>query len=404
MTSAQTTGFIEGFSIQQATKRMWKMRVVQGFSLLLLCWPGQAQVACSLRAGASRGACSQMSQTFGPALDPGTAREIDQLMHYFSVSPGFFACQETGGANAFATMDTLAPGTSGSVLLGVTLVGDEVQRSGLNNFTVPAILAHEVGHIVQFHHGNQLPTMLKELQADFLAGWYMGIRESGGGYPEALPRAMQAFYRLGDYDFTSPSHHGTPEQRLTAFKQGLLNLRRSLEDVYQISYRFVSTLSDSGTGSDDEAAPTAKRQTVESGGDLRQFLQQLIASARSGFVNLRGTPDRYSNGGAWIARAALPGAEECEVWKADAGVGPYYTCVIAKGSSREDVESSYAQFVEQVGTALGPEWSRRDPGGTRSRLVVTKFEKSGSDVDFEIYISSRRGVYRVEIDAQKDEN
>src|SRR5262249_4633366 len=91
-------------------------------TVLLSCSIVNAQEAWSLRAGASRSQCSQISQTFGPVLDPGTAREINQLAHYFSVSPGFFACYETGGPNAFATMDTLQPGTAGSVLIGVGLV------------------------------------------------------------------------------------------------------------------------------------------------------------------------------------------------------------------------------------------------------------------------------------------
>ena len=103
-----------------------------------------------------------------------------------------------------------------------------------NNFTLPAILAHEVGHIVQFHEGSRLATKPKELQADYLAGWYMANRDRSDQWSEtSVQQNMSGFFRLGDYDYNSPDHHGTPNERFAALVAGFRNANLSLPAVYR---------------------------------------------------------------------------------------------------------------------------------------------------------------------------
>lgn len=377
--------------------------------LVLLCGHATGQtLGCSLRSGAARSACSQVTKTLGDSFnDTGYAHEIFNLTRAFSVQPGFFACLETGGPNAFATIDTVEPGTRGSVFLGITLARGELQRTGqYNNFTLPAILAHEVGHIVQFREGNRLATKLTELQADYLAGWYMANRDRGAaGWSETSVRQnLTAFFKLGDYDYNSPDHHGTPEERVAAIVAGFRSANLSLQAVYQASYRFVTSQSQ---GSLDDAQPdnssTASNESNEPGArvdDLHQVLQQLIASAGSGFRNLRGQVDPYSSGQAWIARLALHGGEDCVIWRADSGYGPHYSCVMAKNSSRDKVQSAYERFVDQIESALGREWTK-ETDSPQPRLAETTFKKPGSDVEFDVYVVRMRGTYRLEVDAQQ---
>jgi predicted metalloprotease len=95
------------------------------------------------------------------------------------------------------------------------------------DFSVAYIVAHEYGHEIQDElglfdkYGQQLPTMAFELQADCYAGaWaksaYDAHRLEDGDVQEALNAALA----VGDFDTSSPGHHGTPQQREDAWTTG----------------------------------------------------------------------------------------------------------------------------------------------------------------------------------------
>jgi hypothetical protein len=228
-------------------------------NVLVLCAflpDAKGQIGCTFRGNAVQSSCSQISKTFGDSYnDTGYNREISLLRAAFEVQPGYFACMETGGPNAFAGPDTLEPGTSGSVFLGVKLARGESDRIGQYNIlAVSAILAHETGHIVQFLKGNRLPTKLKELQADYLAGWYLANRDRTGTPQSetAVRQNMSTFYKLGDYNYNDSNHQGTPDERLAAIMAGFRSANMPLAEVYQASNRFVASQApadDSGGGS-----------------------------------------------------------------------------------------------------------------------------------------------------------
>jgi predicted metalloprotease len=94
----------------------------------------------------------------------------------------------------------------------------------MGDFAVAYVVAHEYGHQVQDELGvfdRNVPTMNTELQADCYAGnWaksaYDENRLDDGDIQEALDAALA----VGDFDTSSPGHHGTPEQREQAWTTG----------------------------------------------------------------------------------------------------------------------------------------------------------------------------------------
>lgn len=91
------------------------------------------------------------------------------------------------------------------------------------DFAVAYAIAHEYGHNVQHELGvsTAMDTWKRELQADCLAGtwansaYYQGILDPGD-----IQEGIAAADLLGDYNFESAGHHGTPAQRVDAFLHG----------------------------------------------------------------------------------------------------------------------------------------------------------------------------------------
>jgi hypothetical protein len=172
-------------------------------------------------------------------LDAASQREGLELIRKFGVSPRGFFFNDEGAPNAYATNRAEnSAGPDGTVVLGLTLVNAELRRDGGAGLAVPAIMAHEFAHIVQYKRNSPLSTKLKELQADYLAGWYLGNRFI---YTNVGP-AFQAFFGMGDYKFNDPNHHGTPAQRLSAIKAGLEESKQSFDQAYGRSSEYVKSL------------------------------------------------------------------------------------------------------------------------------------------------------------------
>jgi len=127
---------------------------------------------------------------------------------------------------------------NGQVYLGQPLINRMLQMRGLEYAFQGGgfIVAHEYGHQFQFriakeHDLTLGPGPVVELQADTLAGYWVGMRlreqkegleAIGQGYEiDRIYRiALQAAYDVGDFAFNHPSHHGTPNQRYEATKKG----------------------------------------------------------------------------------------------------------------------------------------------------------------------------------------
>ena len=130
-------------------------------------------------------------------------------------------CGEAEVGNAFYCR------TSHGVYYDQNLMLAQLQQNG--DFAPVFVLAHEWGHLVQGLLGtiDELPPIVKELQADCMAGMFaahvgrLGLLEAGD-----LEEAAGALFLFGDRDVPAfdPSAHGTPGQRIDAFDRGLRGL------------------------------------------------------------------------------------------------------------------------------------------------------------------------------------
>ena len=95
----------------------------------------------------------------------------------------------------------------------------------IGDFGLAEVVAHEYGHNVQHELGlddtEGGPVKPVELQADCLAGLWAnsayrrGLLERGD-----LEEALDTIRSVGDFNYADPQHHGTPEERLTAWLAG----------------------------------------------------------------------------------------------------------------------------------------------------------------------------------------
>ena len=134
--------------------------------------------------------------------------------------------------NAFAFRE-------GPILVGGEDKPDQIQMGdgimagldaiGYGDAAPEAILAHEFAHQVQYElnvfeedtiSDPAESTRRTELMADAYAAYYLGHKRGASMNWDRVEQFMQAFYSIGDCSFTSPGHHGTPNQRLKAAKFG----------------------------------------------------------------------------------------------------------------------------------------------------------------------------------------
>jgi len=161
--------------------------------------------------------------------DPGFDRALGVLLAdlagKFKVRPGFGYYDDRGSPNALAMPDSRLPDSEGTVLFGRELLSKYLRAANGDMF-IMGICAHEFAHVVQFFSGyreslsrGQQTAKQQELHADFLSGYYIGLRGMSYTAREliALGRSWEA---LGDSSYTDPQHHGTAEERLRAVEQG----------------------------------------------------------------------------------------------------------------------------------------------------------------------------------------
>lgn len=156
-----------------------------------------------------------------PYTDQVMTNEWQFLVQKFGVMPDLYYYTEDNGSNAYATTKVYNQNfKDGTVAVGFGLIKDECAQSQTGTcISVAIIMAHEFGHIVDFKHNVQLEGKYAELFADYLAGCYLHLRSFQYGYTNIV-EAAKTFYRIGDYQFNSPGHHGTPEQRYNTLMAG----------------------------------------------------------------------------------------------------------------------------------------------------------------------------------------
>jgi len=115
--------------------------------------------------------------------------------------------------------------STGKIYYGYAIYYDAKSKGG--DIVNAMILAHEYGHQLQYIFG--LPSVSEstarpnELEADGFAGYYL---RRPNGYNQTSFAQIAAAYEfaqsIGDYQTSSPGHHGTPPQRRSAVRLGFL--------------------------------------------------------------------------------------------------------------------------------------------------------------------------------------
>lgn len=194
--------------------------------------------------------------TRDPALDRAITLEVTNANRVFGTRTDLFIYNDAAGSNAYAMPDALTPGwPDGTVALGFQLMSQELRDSN-RGVTLMAIIAHEFGHIVQFKRRPALAGYLLELQADYLAGWYMGQR---GASAATMEEVMAAFFIKGDADFTDRSSHPSPDMRRDAVSTGRKMTFLSLDDAFRRSASYVIGVGTQETGGSPSCHPVCGR-------------------------------------------------------------------------------------------------------------------------------------------------
>ena len=162
-------------------------------------------------------------------LDVRVEADLNVLSRWFQVLPRLYFFDDDA-PNAFSTgriygePDDFPPERSrfGSILFGKKLLKAEMAdvKPGKPNFVVTAIMAHELAHTLQGLRNYPLPTVHRELHADFLAGWAVKYLQRVGAPDVDETKIFGSFYNKGDVEFNNEQHHGTKKERLKAFLEG----------------------------------------------------------------------------------------------------------------------------------------------------------------------------------------
>ncbi|MEN9610925.1 MAG: hypothetical protein RLZZ628_1739 [Bacteroidota bacterium] len=156
------------------------------------------------------GELGELKKTTGSiALDKwlnGIIRDVQQEFYTF---PAFYIYDDGLNVNAYADWTDKGRGkvAFGRNLL-MTHYDPDDKKSG---WTIALILAHEYAHILQFQSHCTLNGKYRELQADFMAGFFLA--RQGKLSSEDVKLLLKTFYKFGDRRFWDKSHHGTPEER-----------------------------------------------------------------------------------------------------------------------------------------------------------------------------------------------
>jgi len=143
------------------------------------------------------------------------------------------------------------------------VVGDGIvellAETGLSRGVVwNGILAHEWAHHIQFNNFNRWypdgaadnapeATRTTELEADFFASYFVSHKKGATQNWRRTRQFLELFFNIGDCQFNSDGHHGTPLQRMRAARQGYRLARRvqkngKILSIDQVHKRFLKKL------------------------------------------------------------------------------------------------------------------------------------------------------------------
>ncbi len=142
-----------------------------------------------------------------------------------------------GGNHPLFSFNSFAISSFGGPIPDKIVIGDGVlagfEAVGFGDVAPRAIYAHEFSHHIQYEHGyntEDIPgsanpdaaerNRYNELMADAMAGYYLTHRKGAGFHRRRVEQFLQIFFQIGDCAFNTPTHHGTPNQRMAAARFG----------------------------------------------------------------------------------------------------------------------------------------------------------------------------------------
>jgi hypothetical protein len=186
-----------------------------------------------------------------PEFDYALAQTLSRLADTFQVLPGFAFYRDDATPNARATALKRMARTDGTIFFGLQYLKRLLSRAESPDAVVAEVCAHEFAHIAQYKHGlrdalvtGQPTSRRVELHADFLAGYFAGVRKlERPDYPAAVFAA--AAHAAGDRNVRGRSHHGTPDERAAAVVRGFeiaYHERRPFAEAIRTGVQYVSAL------------------------------------------------------------------------------------------------------------------------------------------------------------------
>lgn len=141
-----------------------------------------------------------------------------------------------------------------SIIFGVSLLNKELWNSEHGENALIGILAHEMGHALQCKEGYSAEGKERELQADFLAGYYMGRKKNF--YTVDIKKFATALYTMGDKEFWSADPHGSPTERVNAMYEGYKYAYLSIDKAFKKGCEYVKQVATNVTIVYKETTPT----------------------------------------------------------------------------------------------------------------------------------------------------
>ncbi|MGC4023063.1 MAG: hypothetical protein QM734_14525 [Cyclobacteriaceae bacterium] len=166
-----------------------------------------------------------------------TKIDIEDLFHVKADLYCYFDNPPNAGADV-----SLNPLFDGKIAMGINLLRNKLRD--FNEHAIAGVLAHEYAHVLQIKKRGTLNGKERELQADFMAGYYFG---DGDILENGAEKFAADLYSMGDYNFWDPQHHGTPEERVAMFKAGLRSSTLTLDQAFQKSIEEVTDTESSDT-------------------------------------------------------------------------------------------------------------------------------------------------------------
>ncbi len=287
----------------------------------------------------------------------------------------------TSAKNAFAT-------PNGEVIMGTDLVQEGLRNSGNERIGLDAagfVLAHEFGHQWQFK--NIGPDHFKsgpqtELQADMIGGYMLGLLVPRWQQAtlNSFATACRSAFAVGDFDFNSPSHHGTPEERVKAVQAGLMAARdgtfgRSMAawklngGAYNWSLSKIAALHKENSESEQKPERGTKTEKADSPSDSRkELLLRFIEEAKTDFEAIRGKQLSSEDGNTtYASKLKFPGAAKTQIIESDT---KDLEVTVYSGDDQEEAAHQYDTLMKLMDAAL-PDYK---PIATRpSRIALKKY-------------------------------